>query len=284
MALPSVKPAPEATAITFYALLDSPSVSGAYQFVAHPGRTTDIEVSAHLYFRKAVEKVGLAPLTSMFFYGEAGRRCFVDFRPEVHDSDGLLIAGSNGERLWRPLSNPRSLSFSSFSMENPRGFGLLQRDRDFDHYQDLEAEYHRRTSAWVEPSGNWGKGAVELMELPTDSETYDNIAAFWVADAAVEAGAEKSFAYKIGFGGDPEMRLEGGRAVATRIGTTQVIGSDEKVVPESRKFVIDFAGDDLANLPAGAQVSAASAGKLGKPLVQANPHSDGYRVTFNFFS
>ncbi len=280
-----VQPAPGAEQMTLYALLDSPSVAGAYQFVVRPGRMTDIEVSAQLYFRNDVEKVGLAPLTSMFYFGESTNRAAGDFRPEVHDSDGLLIASGKGERLWRPLSNPQSLQISSFAMENPKGFGLLQRDRDFNDYQDLEADYHRRPSAWVEPQGEWGKGAIELVEIPEESETHDNIVAFWVADTAVKAGAEISFAYNISFGDDPERGLDGGRAIATRIGTSQVIGSDVKADPESRKFVIDFAGNDLADLPAGARVKAqlsATAGTLGQPIVQANPHTKGYRVIFNF--
>src|SRR5207249_915858 len=150
--------------LTLSALLDSPSLTGAYRFVVRPGEQTAVEVECRFFLRKEVRKLGIAPLTSMFFHGENTNRAFDDFRPEVHDSDGLLLSLASGEWLWRPLDNRRTLSVSRLRMEKPRGFGLLQRDRDFEHYQDLETHPERRASAWVEASGDWGAGSVELLE------------------------------------------------------------------------------------------------------------------------
>src|SRR5947208_4276066 len=153
-----VRPAPRADRLTVYALLDSPSLAGAYRFVVRPGEQTAVEVECRLFLRKEVRKLGIAPLTSMFFHGENTIRHFDDFRPEVHDSDGLLLAFAGGEWLWRPLDNPRTLNVSGFEMTNPKGFGLLQRDRDFDHYQDLETRADKRPSVWLEASRDGGRG------------------------------------------------------------------------------------------------------------------------------
>lgn len=273
------KPAPEATSMTLYALLDSPSVAGAYRFVLKPGAPTEIDVTAHLWFRSAVEKLGVAPLTSMYYRGTTTPRIVDDFRPEIHDSDGLLIAAGNGERLWRPLNNPQQTALSIFHVDHPRGFGLLQRQRAFDRYQDLEADYQRRPSAWIEPVGDWGAGAVELLELPSTLETNDNIVAYWVPAEPVTAGSMRTFEYRLSFGDDPEAGQLGGRTIDTLTGW----GGDKK--PNDRKFVIDFAGPSLAKLPADAVLTAdvtASTGTPGKPVVQRNQHTGGYRVFFDF--
>ena len=161
-----VQPAPGAKELTVYALLDSPSASGAYRFVVAPGAQTRVDVELRLFPRRTLDKLGIAPLTSMFLHGESGAGELNDYRPEVHDSDGLLVAARSGEWLWRPLQNPRDLSVASFELVSPRGFGLVQRDRDFDHYQDIEARPDLRPSAWVQPKGEWGKGRVELVEIP----------------------------------------------------------------------------------------------------------------------
>ena len=132
----------------------------------------------------------MAPMTSMFLYGEDRPRPFDDYRPEVHDSDGLLMQTGGGEWLWRPLFNPHALRVSSFSDEHPRGFGLTQRDRDFSHYQDEDAHYQRRPSYWVAPLADWGKGSVQLVEIPTDEEIHDNIVSLLgPVDAAAAAQA-----------------------------------------------------------------------------------------------
>ena len=273
------KPGRDATSITVYALLDSASVAGAFRFLISPGRETVIDVKAQLFLRERVKKLGLAPLTSMFFHAEDTDRFMDDFRPEVHDSDGLLIVNGNGERVWRPLVNPKGLRISAFHAENPKAFGLLQRDRDFRSYQDLEASYQSRPSALVEPIGDWGKGVVELVQIPSDSERYDNIVAFWVPDREALANRQFEYAYRLRFGADLESQLKGGRTLATRIGAGGTVALD----PSKRKFVLDFGGDTLAGLPTDPPVDAlvsASSGSLSKPVVQANPETKGWRVFF----
>jgi glucans biosynthesis protein len=192
-----VKPAqPEQRTLTIYALLDGPSVAGAYQFVILPGTVTQVTVTSELFPRKRIAKLGVAPLTSMFLFGEdpAGHR-FKDFRPEVHDSDGLLMQTGVGAWLWRPLMNPADLQVNRFMDQHPRGFGLSQRDRNFSHYLDSQSQFQRRPSYWVQPLGDWGKGGVELVEIPTDEEIHDNIVAYWVPSQPVERGKPLRFDY-----------------------------------------------------------------------------------------
>lgn len=275
------QPTKDAIEITVYALLDSPRATGAYRFIIRPGLQTVMDVKAHLFMRDKVEKLGIAPLTSMFFHGELTERYVADFRPEVHDSDGLIVVTGNGERIWRPLNNPRQLQVTTFATTDPRGFGLMQRDRDFENYQDLEANYQARPSVMVEPKGKWGKGVVELVEIPIQAEKYDNIVAFWRPEKPVEAGQELDFEYRLRFALDPEGRLLGGRILSTRIGAG---GSGEHDFSR-RKFVIDFGGPSLLafdpNSPIEAVVSASS-GKIVNLVVQHNPQTGGRRVFFEF--
>ncbi len=273
------KPAPDATEITLYGLLDSESVAGAYRFVIHPGIETVIDVKTLLFFRKSVQKLGVAPLTSMFFHGEDTDRFIDDFRPEVHDSDGLLVETSSGERIWRPLVNPIGLRVSTFQVENPRSFGVLQRDRDFRSYEDLESHYQNRPSALVEPVGDWGKGVVELVEIPSIAERYDNIGAYWIPEQKVEPDQKLEFSYRVHFARDPEAGMLGGRAVATRIGA----GGTDVLDPGIRKFVVDFTGETLSKLDPETPVEAvvaSTSGQLSKPVVQFNPESHGWRLFF----
>lgn len=273
------KPEPDATEITIYGLLDSESVAGAYRFVIRPGVETVIDVKTRLFFRRSVEKLGIAPLTSMFFHGEDTDRFIDDFRPEVHDSDGLLIETGHGERIWRPLVNPIGLRVSDFQDENPRAFGLLQRDRDFTNYEDLEAHYQDRPSVLIEPIGDWGKGAVELVEIPSPAELHDNIVAYWIPAQAPRAGQDMEFAYRLRFAKDPEAGLLGGRVISTRVGASGTAELDSG----KRKFVVDFAGETLAGLDPATPVEAVIAttsGELSKPVVQANSETKGWRLFF----
>ncbi|MGE5154605.1 MAG: glucan biosynthesis protein [Bdellovibrio bacteriovorus] len=273
------KPAADATEIELYALMDSESLTGAYRFNIRPGTETVIDVKARLFFRREVQKLGVAPLTSMYFHGESTDRFMDDFRPEVHDSDGVLIETAYGERIWRPLANPIGLRISNFVVESPRSFALLQRDRDFSHYEDLEAHYHNRPSLVVEPQGEWGKGMVELVEIPSNAERYDNIAVFWVPERRTAAGQEREFAYRLRFAKDPEAGLLGGRALATRIGA----GGTDILDPNVRKFVVDFAGANLADLDPETQVEAVvttTSGTLSPPVTQYNPETHGWRLFF----
>lgn len=271
-----VKPAADAPILQFYALLDSQSLTGAYGFKLRPGDVTLLDVQAELFPRRAVEKLGLAPLTSMFLFGEAGRGRFRDFRPEVHDSDGLQLQNGDGEWLWRPLDNPKALSLTSFGLENPRGFGLLQRDRNFDHYQDLEAMYQARPSAWVEPGEGWGKGRVELLELPADREIYDNVVSFWVRDPPAQGGASIPFSYRLSWALDQVAQPPGGRVVATRLAPE---GDDRKT-----RFILDFSGGPLGGLREDAQVDGvvtARGGNAGSIVTQRNPFVSGIRLMFD---
>lgn len=187
------RPKPEDKRLTIYALLDSPRATGAYRFVLFPGRDSVVDVQSKIYLRDKVGKLGIAPLTSMFLYGPQQPSPTINYRPEIHDSDGLSIHAGNGEWIWRPLNNPKHLAVSTYTMENPKGFGLLQRGRQFSRYEDLDDRYDERPSAWVEPQGNWGKGHVELVEIPTNDETNDNIVAFWTPDQLPESGQGNGF-------------------------------------------------------------------------------------------
>lgn len=258
-----------------HALLDSPSVAGAYRFGLYPGEVTAMEVSATLFPRTALTHVGLGPLTSMYYFGWLGRQGVDDFRPEVHDSDGLAIRTGRGESIWRPLANPRTLQASAFVDENPRGFGLLQRARTLDRYQDLEANYERRPSLWVEPQGQWGRGWVELIEIPTDSEVNDNIVAYWRPEAAIPAGRPFELAYTLSWCTEPPGAPPLARVAQSRSGRRE---------SGVRLFVIDYEGGPLAGLAAidGVTVEAsASAGRIDNIVRQPLPGGRGVRVSFD---
>lgn len=237
------RPAPGADRLTLYALLDSPSIAGAYRFTIAPGATLVMDVDAALYPRRHIERLGIAPLTSMFQHGENDRRMANDWRPEIHDSDGLALWTGHGEWIWRPLSNPNSLRFNAYADQRPRGFGLMQRDRHFDHYQDDGVFYDRRPSLWVDPTGDWGRGSVQLVELPTPDETEDNIVAFWNPDAPPRPGEELLFGYRLHWG-EPPVAPPLARVVATRTGVGGIVGQQRRYF--SWRFVVDFAGGPLA--------------------------------------
>ena len=229
-----------------YALLDGPSLTGAYQFLIYPDRQTSVDISLVLFLRRRLDNIGLAPLTSMYFSGENDPKYTEDFRSELHDSDGLLMHTGAGEWIWRPLRNPTIKQVSSFMDNNPRGFGLMQRDRNFGRYQDLEAQYHKRPAYWVEPLGKWGAGRVEIVEIPTADETHDNIVSYWCPDSPLEAGQEYSFSYNIKALWSSELLHTGGKVVNTFNVPARASGSNAPSDPLIRRFLIDFAGGDLA--------------------------------------
>jgi glucans biosynthesis protein len=262
------RPAADATTLRVYALLESPRSSGAYRFDIKPGATTVMEVRARLYLRDSVATLGLAPLTSMFFFGENQPHPF-DFRPEVHDSDGLLIANGNGEWIWRPALNPKHPLTTSFSMEELRGFGLMQRDRAFHNYEDTEATYEMRPSAWVEPIGDWGPGRVELFMLPTPDETNDNIVAYWVPDKLPAKGEPLDYSYRVHWQGNDMQRPPGGWVVQTRVGRSYAeLGSNEQ------QYIVDFTGPALEALKPDAEVKAVVTAPANGTIVESN----AYRV------
>ncbi|BAU90760.1 glucan biosynthesis protein G [Methylorubrum populi] len=281
-------PPAEAKALTIHALLDSPSVAGAYRFIIEPGRNTTVRVSASLYPRQDLSTVGLAPLTSMYFIGETDRGHSDDYRPELHDSDGLQIATGSGEWLWRPLDNPQNRRISTFLDRDPKGFGLMQRDRDFASYQDLEAGYERRPGYFVEPEGAWGEGSVVLMELPTDNETADNIVAFWRPRQPYRVGAPVRLAYRIRAHTGEELHPNG-KVVNTFIAEPAASGAARRTADatalRSRRFLIDFGGGALKTLlddPSPPEiVASASAGRIVATSIVANPHVGGFRAALD---
>lgn len=276
------RPAPDAGSLVLHALLDSPSVAGAYRFAIVPGATLAMEVDAALYPRRAIERLGIAPLTSMFQHGENDRRMAVDWRPEIHDSDGLALWTGTGEWIWRPLANPATLRFNAYADDNPRGFGLLQRDRDFDHYQDDGVFYERRPSLWVEPLAGWGRGSVQLVELPTGDETADNIVAFWNPAQAPQAGQELLFSYRLHWGTRLPHEPPLARVVATRTGIGGIVGRQRPYF--SWRFVVDFAGGALAMAGDGTRIEPVIAASRGRvEIASARPLAPlrGCRVMFD---
>lgn len=230
------RPSQNSKDITLLGLFDGPSLAGAASFVIVPGTETVMRTHVAVYSRTNVTNYGIAPMSSMYWFGKNNARRFDDFRPEVHDSDGLLMVNGQKEWLWRPLENSGRMRLSAFQDTNPRGFGLLQRERSFASYQDLECNYHRRPSLWVRPVGDWGKGAVRLMELPTDSEFHDNIVAFWEPERALGPGDSAEYAYDLVWFNDNEQLPPRMRLVSMRSGS--ILGPPQ---PRARKFVLEFA-------------------------------------------
>jgi glucans biosynthesis protein len=268
-----------------FALLDSASTTGAYRFEVYPGPETTLDVAATLFPRRTMASVGLAPLTSMYFEGENDRSGADDFRPELHDSDGLLLQTGAGEWIWRPLQNPAKKWVSAFMDNNPRGFGLLQRDRIFENYQDLEAQYHLRPSYWVEPTSPWGEGHVQLVEIPTGNETHDNIVAYWQPKQPYEPGQEITFTYRMRAVLDADSMHPGGKVVNTFQTPARASGSHEPSDPTTRRFLVDFAGGSLAyHMQAPEQVQvvpSASAGTITRTFVVPNERIRGFRAAFD---
>jgi glucans biosynthesis protein len=270
---------------TVLALLDSPSVAGAYRFTIYPSADTTIDVSATLFPRRQIVAAGLAPLTSMYYSGENERRTGDDFRLEVHDTDGLLIHAGSGEWIWRPVRNPATKTVQVFTDNNPRGFGLMQRDRRFESYQDLEANYEMRPSYWVEPTGNWGEGAVELVEIPTAAEVHDNIVAYWRPHQPYEPGQEVSFGYRVRAVGGGEDLHPGGKVVNTFQAPARASGSVDPADRTVRRFLVDFAGGNLSYYlpePNLVQVEPSmSAGQIVGTFVVPNEHTGGFRAAID---
>jgi periplasmic glucans biosynthesis protein len=243
-------------------------VSGAYQFDVQPGAETVMHVRSRIFLRAPVATLGVAPLTSMFAFGE-NQPHREDFRPKVHDSDGLMVATGDGEWLWRPLLNPKQTLTTSFSMRTLRGFGLMQRDRNFGSYEDSEARYELRPSAWIEPVGSWGPGRVELVELNTPDETNDNIVAYWVPDTLPAPGQPLDFVYRLHWQGTQQMHPPGAWVTQTRVGR-----GFADLPQDEQQFVVDFTGPSLAALSADAKVKAVVTAPSNGQIIESN----AYRV------
>jgi glucans biosynthesis protein len=267
------RPGKGAQSMVVHALLDSPSTTAAYRFTIRPGETTVMDIEVALYPRQEIRQPGLGTLTSMYFFDANDRGGIDDFRPAVHDSGGIAIHTGQGERLWRPLSNPRDLQVSSFSDTNVRGFGLLQRKREFNAFEDLEAQYEKRPSGWVEPIGDWGEGQVQLYEIPARNEYNDNIVAFWRPKDPLQPKREYVYTYRLHWTATEPSAQEIGRFVRSRQGA-----SDGK-----RRFVLDAVGEAFKKLPPDAQVFGevhADKGRILDVVTQPNPHTGGWRLSF----
>jgi glucans biosynthesis protein len=271
------RPSATATELTIYGLLDSKRASGAYRFVLRPGTDTVVEVKARLFLRENVSRLGVAPITTMYFFGENQRSTRDDYRPEVHDSDGLSIQSGTGEWIWRPLVNPKRLLVTSFALTNPGGFGVMQRDRDFSHYEDLEARYDLRPNAWVQPKGNWGAGRVELVQIPSPDETNDNIVAYWVPDAPPTPKTPLDLEYRLLWQKDTPTRPPSSWVTQTRRGRGYTRSDDG-----SLGLAIDFDGPALRKLPADAEVEGVvtvdSNAEIREVVTHRNEVTGGWRI------
>jgi len=299
-----VQPAPNADALTLDALLDSPSVSGAYEFTLHPGAQTSVDVRATLFFRKDVAQLGLAPFSSMYFYGENAKNHFGNYHPEIHDSDGVLMNTGKGEWTWRPLEQETFRQVYNFIDENPRGFGLIQRDRNFPHYQDLGMNYNLRPSAWVTPHGQWGKGAVQLIQLVTNNTNTDNVVIQWHPEHAPKAGDRLDLNYTIDYYmndanrpplayatqtlvNDPappppaQAALMGPPAPALATKTVKAAPTG----PTPVQFLVDFAGDGIEGIAADHRpdidlTCMPTDARIRESNVQKNDYDKSWRATF----
>lgn len=274
------KPDPQTGIIVVEALLDSPSISGAYRFSIKPGDDTQMDTELTLFPRKDLAHVGIAPLTSMFMF-DALDRSADDYRNAVHDSDGLMMLTGKGEWVWRPLANPTKLQVSAFQDKSPRGFGLMQRTRRYEDFLDLESHYERRPSLWIEPIGDWGAGFVQLFEIPTQLETNDNIVAYWQPAVPLTAGASYSFVYRLHWCAQWPTEQPAPVGLVTFSGAGQDIDysvTPARHDPNLRLYVIEFAGG-----PAAGEYTAdvtANAGTISKVTVYPNDINKTTRLSF----
>ena len=258
-----VRPRAHARRMTVYALLDGPRLTGAYAFVISPGESTRLDVRTVLFTRDRIEQLGIAPLTSMYFYGENTPRPNDAWRPEVHDSDGLLVQDGSGDSIWQPLVNPSRITLHTFSAG--REFGLLQRDTHFASYEDAETNYHRRPSAVVRLEEGFEGGRIMLVQLPTANEFLDNIVAFWSPLTAVDRGARLDLRYRLTFGGPTIAQSRRGRVVNTFVGRDVV---DATSTSDKYRFIVDFTGARLSRLKADAPLVASVSSPRGTSVLE----------------
>lgn len=272
-------------AVTVYALLESKSATGAYRFDVMRDKAVVMDVHAEVIVRNDIQTLGIAPLTSMYWFGENNRRSAVDWRPEVHDNDGLSLWTGAGERIFRPLTNPPHLQVSTYIDENPRGFGLVQRDRNFDHYQDDGAFYERRPSVWIEPANDWGKGAIQLVEIPTNDEIHDNIVAFWKPETPMKSGDTATLDYRLHWRDlQPYPPDNVAQVIATRVGRAGIPGQERPSARGNRKFVIDFRGGPISEMAPRFDITPVinpSRGKVTDSYVINVVDTDIWRAVFD---
>ncbi|TMV12913.1 glucan biosynthesis protein [Arenibacterium halophilum] len=273
-------PAPGQRNMVVHALMDSPSLSGAYRFDIRPGPSCVMDVEAVIFTREQVNNIGLGALTSMFLFDSADRTRFDDFRPAVHDTDGLMVWNGAGEALWRPLANPRRLQVSSFVDHMPRGFGLMQRARDLADFDDFEAKYHRRPGTWIEPKGDWGPGSVTLVEIPADKEIYDNIVAYWRPRDGVPAGERTEFAYRLTWGEAAPVDTGVARVMNTSTGKAHAWSEHEN----GRIVAIEFEDHPMLADPLDDLTQRVSSGQAVTTdgVIERNPETGAVRLVFQF--
>jgi glucans biosynthesis protein len=278
-----LEPLPGKPGIVVNAMLDSPRITGAYRFETTRETGTLMNVHAHLFPRADIERIGMGPLTSMYWYGKPNRKIAIDWRPEIHDSDGLSIWTGSGERIWRPINNPLSVQTSSFLDHNPKGFGLLQRERNFEQYEDDGAFYNRRPSVWIEPIDNWGEGAVQLVEIPTDDEIHDNIVAYWTPKKPYRAGEHHEFQYKIHWRLGEPYPAPLARVIATRAGAGGIPGKPR--LKGTVKYVVDFRGGKLPQYMRRGDIDfsvTAASGTIERAVAYPVVDTDMWRLMFDY--
>ena len=270
--------------VVVYALLDGPSISGAFKLTLRRTEGVVIDVENALFMRQAVKRLGIAPLTSMFWFDEYNKGYQLEWRRAAHDSDGLALWTGTGERIWRPLVNPPQIKANAFVDKNPRGFGLMQRHRDPSHYLDRWLNYERRPSCWVEPIGDWGEGAVQLIEIPTDQEDFDNIVCMWVPKGPVVAGQSFEYRYRLHWLGDePYPAANLARPLETRIGRGGFPYTRANP-PEAKRFVVEFGGGPLDVLPQTQKPEAVittSRGEISSIFLETTSWNKNWRLQFD---
>ncbi|UMM64184.1 glucan biosynthesis protein [Aristophania vespae] len=270
------KPQAGSDSLVVHALMDSPSLTGAFRFTIRPGETTLFDVQSTIFPRQDIANGGIAPLTGMFYFDANNRDHVDDWRPAAHDSEALQVWTGTKQQLYRPLNNPTDLQISGFSDNGPYGYGLMQRKRSFSDYEDIALHYEQRPSLWIEPVGNWGDGEVELVEIPSPSEVNDNIVSFWHPKQPLQAGKSYNFTYRMYWGWDTPWPTHLARVVATRVGA--VVDH-----PEARLFVIDFNGEPFQSLPKDTNfhlIAEAKPGAIRNIVIERNPYIQGVRTTF----
>lgn len=268
------EPEDDASWLRIHAILDSKSTTAAFQFDVNPGAVTIIRSRVAIFPRVDLQHTGIAPLTSMFWFSPASRRNVDDYRPAVHDSDGLQMHTGAGQALWRSLASHRNLQISSFVDNDPQGFGLIQRNRDFTTYQDAEAMYHLRPSAWIQPEGDWGEGEVRLVEIPVENEFNDNIVSYWLPKETLVKGGRHEFRYRLSFAPLPPSDLPLAKVRQVRSGRSINVAT-------TRSFIIDF---DISQFDAEMPESkvTTSAGKIVHAYLKPLPDERVLRLAFEF--
>jgi periplasmic glucans biosynthesis protein len=271
------KPAVGENVMVIHALLDSTSLTGAYRFTLRPGEATIIDTEMTLFPRAAVDHYGVAGFSAASFFTPLDHRRADDVRSMVAETNGLQMLTGKDEWLWRPVSNRDTLQISAFVDADPKGYGFLLRDRDISDYQDDDQHWEQRPSLWVEPLGDWGEGTVQLVEVPSESETNENILSYWRPKAPLAAGKSISFAYRQFWCWTPPARTPLAIADDAR-------GGRSPLGAKLRRFVVVFSGDILANPQRTANLKAAlttSPGSATNVRTFLDPQAKTCRVVFD---